>query len=60
MSNRTFGTAVLVGGVLTFLIALTADSTGFGTSPGIGSAQIFISLVGVALAAFGITRLRRG
>ena len=47
----------LIVGVLIFLLSLTADSLGFGTSPGLGMVQIVGAVIGVVIAAFGIYRL---
>ncbi len=49
----------LVVGVLVFLLSLTADSLGFGTSPGLGLVQIVGAVAGVVVAAFGMYRMRR-
>ena len=51
---------LLVVGVLLFLFALTADSLGVGSYPGLGWKQVVGAVVGVVLAALGITRLRKG
>ncbi|MEJ2188659.1 MAG: hypothetical protein P8Y93_04435 [Acidobacteriota bacterium] len=48
----------LVIGVLLFLLSLTADSLGLGTSPGLGLVQIVGAVIGVVIAAFGMYRLR--
>jgi len=58
MSKRTLGVIALIVGVLGFLVSLAADSLGFGTSPGLGWAQISAAVVGVALAAWGAVQLR--
>jgi len=58
--SKNLGVLALVAGVLVFLFALTADSLGLGSSPGLGWAQIVAAVVGVAVAAFGMVRLRRG
>jgi len=57
--TRALGPALLVAGVLLFLVALGADSFGIGTSPGLGRLQIIAAVVGVAIAALGMLKLRR-
>lgn len=59
MSQRTPAVVALVAGVLIFLVALTGDSLGLGSSPGLGWMQLTGAVVGVAVAAFGMVRLRR-
>ncbi len=58
MSRKTVGVVLLVVGVLLFLVSATADSLGIGGAPGIGWKQILGMVVGVAVAATGLTRLR--
>ena len=58
MSNKTVGMALLVVGVLLFLISAVADPLGIGGSPGIGFKQIAGIVVGVVLAAIGMVRMR--
>lgn len=58
MSNKTVGVALLVVGVLLFLISAAADPLGIGGSPGIGFKQIAGMVVGVVLAAIGMVRQR--
>ncbi len=58
MSRKTVGVMLLVVGVLLFLVSATADSLGIGGAPGIGWKQILGMVVGVAVAATGLTRLR--
>lgn len=59
MSQRTVAVLVLAAGVLLFLLALAADGLGLGSSPGLGWKQITAAAAGVALAAYGLVRLRR-
>ena len=58
MSNKTVGVALLVAGVLLFLISATADQLGIGGAPGIGWKQLTGMAVGVVVAALGMVRLR--
>ena len=58
MSKRSLGVTALVLGVLVFLLALTGDTLGLGSSPGLGWIQITGAVVGVALAVYGIVQLR--
>ena len=58
MSKKTVGAALLVVGVLLFLISAAADPLGIGGSPGIGIKQVAGIVVGVVLAAIGMVRLR--
>jgi len=60
MSDRTLGILLLVVGVLLFLFALAADALGVGAAAGLGWKQILLAVAGVALAAVGMTRLRKG
>lgn len=59
MSQRTVAILVLAVGVLLFLVALAADGLGLGASPGLGWRQLAAATVGVALAVFGLVRMRR-
>jgi hypothetical protein len=58
MSKRSLAITALVLGVLLFLVSLAADPLGLGASPGLGWYQIAGAVVGVALAAYGMARLR--
>ena len=58
MSKKQLGALLLTVGVLLFLVAAAADSLGLGLAPGLGALQIGGLIVGVVVAAFGITRLR--
>jgi hypothetical protein len=58
MSKKTVAVALLVVGVLLFLVAAAADPLGIGGYPGIGMKQLAGIVVGVVLAAIGIVRLR--
>jgi putative Mn2+ efflux pump MntP len=58
MSKKTVGVALLVVGVLLFLVSAAADSLGIGGSPGIGMKQVAGIVGGVVLAAIGMVRLR--
>lgn len=58
MNNRMIGIGLLVVGVLLFLVAAAADTIGVGGAPGFGWKQITGVVVGIALAAAGISRLR--
>jgi len=59
MSQRTVGRAMLVAGVLIFLISAAADQLGIGGAPGLGWKQLTGIVLGVVIAAAGMTRLRR-
>ncbi len=58
MKSRGVAVALLVVGVLLFLIALTADQLGIGGHPGLGWKQIIGAVVGVVVAAVGMFLLR--
>lgn len=58
MSSKTLGVVLLVSGVLLFLVALSADSLGLGSHPGVGLKQTAGAVVGVILAAIGMRSLR--
>ncbi len=60
MSNRFVGRAMLVAGVLIFLVSAAADQLGIGGAPGIGWKQLSGIALGVVIAGAGITRLRQG
>lgn len=60
MGRKPLAIAILTVGVLTFLVALTADPVGIGDSPGLGWAQLSLAAVGVVIAALGMVRLRGG
>jgi len=60
MSEKTLGLVVLVIGVLLFLVSAFADALGIGGSPGIGWKQILGVIVGVAVAAYGLMKMRSG
>jgi hypothetical protein len=60
MSRKTRSTLLLAAGVLLFLVALTADSLGIGTQPGIGAKQLIAAFVGIVVAAIGMAGLRKG
>ena len=49
---------LLAAGVLLFLVALTADSLGLGSKPGLGYKQVAAAVVGVVVAALGMLGLR--
>jgi hypothetical protein len=49
---------LLVAGVLLFLVSLAADPLGIGPYPGIGMKQIAGAVVGVVLAAVGISKMK--
>ncbi len=59
MSHRAVGRAMLVAGVLIFLISAAADQLGIGGAPGIGWKQMSGIVLGVVIAGAGMTRLRR-
>ena len=59
MTNKQIGVAFLVVGVLLFLVALTADTLGLGSSPGLGMKQVAGAVVGVVIAAVGMRKVRR-
>ena len=58
MTKAGLAPLLLVAGVLAFLIALSADSLGLGAYPGLGFKQMALALVGVILAAVGVSKLR--
>ena len=53
------GTAILVVGVLIFLVSLLADAFGIGEGTGIGWKQITGCFVGLVVAAIGIVQMRK-
>ncbi len=59
MTRNSSGVLLLVVGVLLFLVSLTADGLGIGSSPGIGRWQLLGAAVGVVAAATGMLRLKR-
>lgn len=60
MSEKAQGVVVLVIGVLLFLLCALADALGVGGSPGMGWKQILGMVVGVAVAAYGMMKVRSG
>jgi len=58
MNRKTLGALLLTAGVLVFLVALSADSLGLGSNPGLGAKQIALAVFGVAAASAGMV-LRR-
>ena len=58
MSPRARSVLLLAAGVLLFLVALTADSLGLGSKPGLGYKQVAAAVVGVVVAALGMLGLR--
>jgi len=58
MSPMARSVVLLAAGVLLFLVALTADSLGLGTQPGLGYKQIAAAIVGVVLAGLGMLGVR--
>lgn len=60
MLTKSRGQALLVIGVLLFLLGLGADSIGLGAHPGLGWKQIVMAVAGVVAAGIGIRGLRRG
>lgn len=58
MNEKTLGTGLLVIGVLLVLVSAAADTIGVGGAPGFGWKQITGVVVGIALAAVGVSRLR--
>jgi len=59
MSKKNMGILLLVAGVLMLLVALSADSLGLGSSPGLGAKQIVMAALGAIAAAAGMVNLRR-
>ena len=45
-------------GVIAILVALLADVIGYGSGGGFGPGQIVLTVIGVAVAAFGYYRYR--
>ena len=64
MSDRDLGWLYLAAGIVFILVAALADVIGYGPNEeSFGPGQIIVTIVGSALAAFGvwrILRLRRG
>lgn len=58
MDKRRRSVAVLVVGVLLFLVSAGADTLGIGGAPGFGWKQLTGFAVGVLLAAIGMIGLR--
>ena len=58
MSAKARSIVLLTAGVLLFLVALTADSLGLGSRPGLGYKQIVAAFVGMIVAALGMAGLR--
>lgn len=58
MNQKTLGVGLLVVGVILFLVSAAADTLGIGGAPGFGWKQITGVIIGVVLAAVGMTRLR--
>ena len=58
MSAKARSIVLLTAGVLLFLVALTADSLGRGSRPGLGYKQIVAAFVGMIVAALGMAGLR--
>ena len=58
MSTKARSVALLTAGVLLFLVALSADSLGLGSKPGLGMKQLAGAFVGIVLAALGMAGLR--
>lgn len=59
MSTKARSVLLLTAGVLLFLVALTADSLGLGSRPGLGMKQLAGAFVGIIVAAIGMAGLRR-
>ena len=58
MSAKARSIVLLTAGVLLFLVALTADSLGIGSRPGLGYKQIVAAFAGMIVAALGMAGLR--
>lgn len=58
MSAKARSILLLTAGVLLFLVALTADSLGIGSRPGLGYKQIAAAFAGMIVAALGMAGLR--
>ncbi len=54
MAKKTFGTAVLVVGIVILVVSLFADSFGIGDSPGFGFEQTIGSIVGAIVTVVGL------
>ncbi len=54
MSQKTIGYIVVAVGVILVIMAVLADSLGFGVGRGFGWKQIVGSVVGVLLAVVGV------
>ena len=59
MSQKTLGTILVVLGVVLLLVAVFADTLGFGAGRGFGWKQIVGSVVGVVVAVVGAWLARR-
>ena len=58
MSPKVRWVVLLTAGVLLFLVALTADSLGIGSQPGLGYKQLAAAFAGMVAAAIGLAGLR--
>ena len=58
MTPMRIAKTLIVSGILVVLIALSADRLGIGASPGIGLKQILLAVLGIVIAAVGISKLR--
>lgn len=59
MKSRSLAVALLVVGVLLFLVSLAADQLGIGGAGGFGWKQWAGAVVGIVLAAVGMFLFRR-
>jgi hypothetical protein len=50
---------LLAAGIVLFFISLTADAFGIGEGTGIGWKQILGTVVGLAIAALGLVKLKQ-
>ncbi len=58
-SNRQIGAAAVGLGILLALFGLLADVVGYGAQEGFGPGQIIILIVGLGVAAYGLSRMRK-
>ena len=58
MSIKAQGAVLLVLGSVVVILALSADSIGVGSNPGLGLLQIAAAVIGLVTIAAGLVKLR--